>query len=212
MKKALLEGEPSNRICGRFRSTDGDPRMNETTTAQRIARTSRLMAVLTLAVAVLLPAVVVAYWLFASRAGLARQGQLPSASLLVLDLPHRLMAAAISLVPVLVFCSGLLRLRRCFLGVASGAYFTPATLAGFRDFGLGLLGMAVVSIPAGSLLTLMFSGGRQLNFSVSLGTLLLLSVAAAVSIVGWTLKEAADLKAGADPAPSPRGEGDHSKA
>ena len=35
----------------------------------------------------------------------------------------------------------------------------------------------MVSIPAGSLLTLILSGGRQLNFSVSLATLLLLGVA-----------------------------------
>lgn len=176
--------------------------MNETTT-QRIARTSRMMAALTLAVAILLPLAVVAYWLMGSRAGLARQAQLPSATLLVLDLPYRLIAAGIWLVPVTVLCSGLLRLRQYFLGLARGAYFAPATIAGFRDFGLGMMGMAVMSIPAASLLNLILSGGRQLSFSVSLSTLLVLSVASVVSIVGWTLKEAAQVTA-----PSPPGEGD----
>lgn len=159
----------------------------------RIAVTSRLMAWLTLFAALILPVAVIAYWLIATPAGLARQAQLPSATLLVMNTELRLVAAAITLIPVVAICWGLLRLRACFLGFAKGELFAPTTIAGFRDFSLGLVATAVLGIPSASLLSLAVSGGRQLSISISSNSLLMLCVAGAMSVVGWVLGEAAAI-------------------
>lgn len=160
---------------------------------RRIATASRLMAGLTLALAIALPALVVGYWVVTSPAGLAQQAKLPAASVLVLDLPVRLIAAGISAIPVLALSWGMLRLRRCFQGFARGELFAARTIAGFRDFALGLVATALLTVPANMLLSLLVSGGRQLSIQISSDTLLMLCVAGAMAVVGWVLGEAAEI-------------------
>ncbi len=160
---------------------------------RRIAITSRLMAWFTLALAVALPVLVLGYWIIASPAGLAQQAQLPAASVLILDLPVRLISAGISVIPVLALSWGMLRLRRCFQGFARGELFAARSIAGFRDFALSLVTTALLTVPAGMLLSLVISGGRQLSVQISSNMVLMFCVAGAMAVVGWVLGEAAEI-------------------
>ena len=84
-----------------------------------------------------------------------------------------------------------MRLRACFAGFAGGQLFAPQTIAGFREFGLGILASAILSIPVNAAMSVLASGGKQLAISFGSDTILMLCISGAVAVVGWVLGEAA---------------------
>lgn len=172
--------------------------LTETPRRRRIAVTSRVMAWLCLAVAVLLPLAVLGYWLVTPAPLLALQARVPAEWLGEFGPLHRLAAALASQLSLLVLAWGLWRLRRCFLGFARGELFVPGSLRAFRDFSGALAAAALFTIPAHTLLGLVMSWGapagqKQLAVSVSSDALLMLFLAAALAVIGWVLAEAAAI-------------------
>lgn len=164
----------------------------------RIQRTSKVMAGLCLAGAVLLPAGVVAYWAVSPLGALAGDARVPLSWLGDFGPVQRLLGALSSVLPVAVLAWGLLRLRGCFLGFARGALFAGYSVRGFRDFALALTATSLLGILAHTLVGLLLSWGapggqKQLAVSLSSDMLMMLCIGGTMAVVGWVLGEAADL-------------------
>lgn len=164
----------------------------------RIARMSQIMGWLCLLAAIALPLGVAAIWLISPADYLASEAHIPAAWLRDFDWLWRVGAALVTGIPLSALVWALLRLQACFAGFERGELFAPATIAGFRDFSIGLLISAALSVPATTALSVLMSWGapagqKQLAISLSSDTLLMLCVAGTMAVVGWVLAEAAAI-------------------
>lgn len=177
------------------------PSLDAPAPPSRMARIKVLSAVMVWSctiIAVLLPTGVATIWLAAPTDYLAAQAKVPIEWLGDFQWFGRGAGMAVTLVPLAALVWALLRVRVCFAGFARGELFTGATTAGFRDFSLGVLLWAVLSVPAATALSVLMSWGappgqRQLAIAVSSDTLLMLFFAGTTAVVGWILAEASAI-------------------
>ncbi len=141
------------------------------------------LCIVALALAALLPALAIGYWLFGSS------GVVDGAGL-------RLVAIATALLHLLPLSWGLVRLRICLAEFAAGRPFAAEGIAGLRDFALGT-GLSALAKPlAGTLLMLALSwkgGPKQIVFEISSDVMILALFAGVVASLAWAMEKAAAL-------------------
>jgi len=166
--------------------------------ARRITRLSRLMTVAVQATTVILPIGVALYWLGAPVATLSHDARIPVEWLAEFDLPQRLLALVVSLVPAAVLLWGLAQVRVCLAAFSRGQLFGPRTARGLRNLALAMAGTAAIAPIAGAAMSVILSWGApagQKQVALSLGSdqLLMLLFAGMLALVSWTMLEAAEI-------------------
>jgi hypothetical protein len=161
---------------------------------RRVTRLSATTRIAALALAIALPVLAAGYWGFASGPEIALAAGLGPVPL-ALDVPARIGAAFLSVLPVLALSWGLCRLAATLRLFSVGQPFAPAAAHGLRDFGAGVIACAVLKPVAGAMLSVLvtWSGPKALAVSISSDTLLLLLLGAAMTLLGWAFGEAAAL-------------------
>lgn len=164
----------------------------------RITRLSRVMIVVVQATTVILPLGVALYWLGAPAETLARDARIPVEWLAGFDLPQRLLALMVSLVPVAVLLWGLAQVRACLAAFARGELFGADTARGLRNLALAMAGAAAIGPIAGAVMSVVLSWGApagQKQIALSLGSdqLLMLLFAGMLALVSWAMLEAAEI-------------------
>lgn len=141
----------------------------------------RALGVLAAALAVLLPALAIGYWLFGSQAMTYEAGL-------------RMVAIATALLHLLPLSWGLLRLRVCLAQFAAGRPFGAEGIAGLRDFAIGT-GLSALAKPlAGMLFVLALSwnpGPKQIAIEISSDVMILALFAGVVAALAWAMRRAA---------------------
>lgn len=149
-------------------------------------------------VAALLPVGMVAYWLGASVEQLTGEIPINAVALGELDLPKRLGAVVLSLIPMSLLIWGLLRVRQSFMAFAEGAIFSSRAITGLRDFAIGVGGSALIKPAITALLSLYLTwsapaGSRQMVIQFGSDTALFVLFAATFLAATWTMQRAAAL-------------------
>jgi hypothetical protein len=172
---------------------------NDARRMARIIRMSRAMAWVTLAVAVGLP-LALAITAVADPAGFDRWlvDALSAGSGTILTPTARILCIALGVIPLTLIVTGLLILRRLFLGFARGAVLVPESGRRLRRIGVIVALLAPVTIVAGSLASLAASwanapGSRELAVGLSGNDVLAVISGALLVVLGWTLEEAARI-------------------
>lgn len=141
------------------------------------------LGVVSLGLAVLLPALAIGYWLVG--AGHVGHGA-----------AMRTVAIATALLHLLPMSWGLLRLRVCLAQFAAGRPFGAEGIAGLRDFALGT-GLSALAKPfAGMLFTLALGwngGPKQIAIEISSDVMILAVFAGVVASLAWAMEKAAAL-------------------
>lgn len=141
----------------------------------------RALGVLAAALAVLLPALAIGYWLFGSQS-------------LAYDAGLRIVAIATALLHLLPLSWGLLRLRVCLAQFAAGRPFGAEGIAGLRDFAIGT-GLSALAKPlAGMLFVLALSwnpGPKRIAIEISSDVMILALFAGVVAALAWAMRRAA---------------------
>lgn len=146
-------------------------------------RAFRALNIGALALAALLPALAVFYWLAGS----------PQAAF---GPTMRLVGIATALLHLLPLSWGLIRLRACLAQFAAGHPFAPEGIAGLRDFALGAGASAVAKPVAALLFTLALGwhGGRkQIALDISSDVMILALFAGVIAALAWAMEKAALL-------------------
>lgn len=141
----------------------------------------RALNIVALALAGLLPALAVFYWL-------AGAPQAASGAVM------RGVGIATALLHLLPLSWGLIRLRACLAQFAAGHPFAPEGIAGLRDFALGAGASAVAKPVAGMLFTLAlgWQGGRkQIAIDISSDVMILALFAGVIAALAWAMEKAA---------------------
>lgn len=164
----------------------------------RIRSLSRAMALACRGLAVVLPLLLAVYWFVTSPADLAAGAQVPAIAVGDGDVPLRLSAFVLSLLPMAGLVYGLWQAADCFTGFAEGALFARPTTLALRNFAFGMGVWALLTPISGVALSVLLSWGapagqRQLVLSIGSNELLVLLFAAMVAIIGWVLAEASVL-------------------
>lgn len=143
----------------------------------------RALGVVATALAALLPALVIGYWLVGSQA-------------LAYPAGMRTVAIATALLHLLPLSWGLLRLRVCLAQFAAGRPFGAEGIAGLRDFALGT-GLSALAKPfAGMLFVLALSwndGPKRIAIEISSDVMILALFAGVVAALAWAMRRAALL-------------------
>ena len=166
---------------------------------QRIRRLSLLLAHTCLAFTVVLPFLVVGYWLIADAAQLAAHAKLAGLQIdHALALWQRQAGAAITLIPLGLLLTGLWHVRRCFLLFADGRYFELQAIHSLRRFAACTCASVVASLfstPALSVLLTISNapGQRQLAIGVSSEQLFTLFIAGMVWLIAAVMTHACAL-------------------
>jgi hypothetical protein len=158
---------------------------------------SRIMAMLSLAVAVLLFGLTIFYWAatpwdrLLSLLGMAPLAPPASETLL------RIGGGLISLLPLAALTLGLMAARSCFLALAGGEVFSQASVRGLRGFAFWLLVSALLQPLAGAALSVLLSlgsgGAGQLAISFSSDILLALLFSGMVLVIATVMSEAIEI-------------------
>ena len=157
-----------------FTSASQPPTMSPVDQLQRIQRLSRVMALTCMALIVLLPCVLVAYWVNTSAPELAVQANLNAGAVqLPLQPWQRLAGAAVTSVPLILLLIGLWHAKQCFGQFAKGQVFTVQATACLRRFAGWVAAAALAAIVAGTatsvILTLQNPPGMR-HLSVGIGS------------------------------------------
>lgn len=141
---------------------------------RQIQRLSRAMALTCMALIVLLPCVLVAYWVNTSAPELAVQGNLSAGAIQLPLLPWQRMAgAAVTSVPLVLLLMGLWHAKQCFDQFARGQVFTVQATVCLRRFAGWVAAAALAAIVAGAatsvILTLQNPPGMR-HLSVGIGS------------------------------------------
>ena len=149
----------------------------------RARRAFSALALAAVALAALLPALALGYWLI-DPPPVAR------------DAGMRMVAVATALLHLLPMSWGLWRLRVCLAQFAAGRPFGAEGIAGLRDFALGA-GLSTLTKPlAGMLfmLALSWNGGpKQIAIEISSDVMILALFAGVVAALAWAMEKAAAL-------------------
>lgn len=165
-------------------ATPGDMRSEAALAiSPRARRAFSALALGSVGLAVLLPALATGYWLI-DPPPVAR------------DVGMRMVAIATALLHLLPLSWGLWRLRVCLAQFAAGRPFGPEGIAGLRDFALGT-GLCAVTKPLAGLLfklALGWNGGpKQIAIEISSDVMILALFAGVVAALAWALEKAAAL-------------------
>lgn len=139
------------------------------------------LGVLAAGLAVMLPALAIGYWL-------TEGANLAEGSLM------RMIAIATALLHLLPLSWGLLKLRVCLAGFAAGRPFDGGSIAGLRDFALGIALSALAKPLAGMLFTLALSwevSPKRINIEISSDVMILALFAGVVAALAWAMQKAA---------------------
>lgn len=139
------------------------------------------LGVLAAGLAVMLPALAIGYWL-------TEGAKLAEGSLM------RMIAIATALLHLLPLSWGLLKLRGCLAGFAAGRPFDRGSIAGLRDFALGMALSALAKPLAGALFTLAMSweiSPKRINIEISSDVMILALFAGVVAALAWAMQKAA---------------------
>jgi hypothetical protein len=166
----------------------------------RLRRLSGALAMVCLGVALLLPALMAAYWWLTPAEALFRQAGLGLAPPPALAWPVRLAGFALAMIPLAALVLGLLSARRCFASFAAGRIFSVDAARGLRGFALWVGASALLKPVAGAALSLLLGATspgetRSLVLSIGSDTLLTLLFAAMVALVASVLVKAAEIAA-----------------
>lgn len=166
----------------------------------RVRRLSRMMAIASVAVAVLLGAAMLLYWCLTPADMLFRHAGLMLSPPLAISFPARLAAFAVAMLPLGALIAGLLCARRCFTCFAAGAIFSGDAARSLRGFALGVGASALLKPVAGAALGLLLSmlspaGTHSLVLNIGSDMLLSILFAAMVALIAGVLVEAAEIAA-----------------
>ena len=140
---------------------------------QRIQRISRMMARVCVALIVLMPLGLVVYWATTSAPELATQGNLQAEAMRApLQIWQRVVAAAVSALPLACLLLGVWHAKLCFAQFANGEIFTASAVGHLRRFAGWTAAAALAAIMAGAAISILFTinnppGTRQLALGVS---------------------------------------------
>ncbi len=166
----------------------------------RLRGVSAALATLSVALAGLLPVLMLVYWWLTPAEALFRQAGLGLAPPAEIGLSTRLAAFALAMIPLAALGFGLLSARRCFASFAAGRIFSGEAARGLRGLAVGVAASVLLKPLAGAALSLLLSAAapgqmRSLVLSVGSDSLLSLFFAAMVAIIASVLVEAADIAA-----------------
>lgn len=165
---------------------------------KRIRTLSAAMANACLVVSALLMLAMAVYWLVTPAASVFGQAGLQLTAPVELAGSVRLVAFAISMVPLAALVFGLFAARRCFAAFADGRVFSRDAISGLRSFAVAVAVSSLLKPLAGALLSLLLSTtdadqAHSIVLYVGSDTLLALLFAAMVAIIAWVLSEATDI-------------------
>lgn len=125
---------------------------------RRIRRLSRAMVWACRAILVLLPLAVTLWWATAGLAELTAQAGLPPGSVQApLPALQRLLAAAVTALPLALLLAGLWQAQRCFALFAQGQVFTAQAVACLRRFAGWVAAAAFAAIVAGAAVSVLLT-------------------------------------------------------
>ena len=164
----------------------------------RIRGFSRWMAFGCLATSALLAAGMLFYWIATPAPVLLSQSGVQHAPEIDLDISKRMIALAISMVPLGALIFGLLSARRCFAGFATGRIFTPQSIRSLQAFSIGIAASAILKPLAGAALSVLLSwdnpkGAKTFALIIGSDTLIALIFAGIVAAFAWIMAEAVEI-------------------
>lgn len=173
------------------------------TTSLRRRRIVRLSAVMAVVCALMVPVGPFALFFFALLApintliGIAGLSPLNAAGVAAAE-AARLPFGVVALTSALPLSFGLIRLAACFRGFAREELFSPATIAGLRDFAGAILFWSLTQPLFGAAISVILTmgapeGQRHLAVQVSSNFVLMSVFALCVLVVSWVLSEASAL-------------------
>jgi len=119
---------------------------------QRIRKISRLMLLACWVMMLLLPVLLVFYWATTSAPGLARQGNLlPGAIQAPLEIWQRVVAGAVTAIPLALLLLGIWQAKCCFEQFANGDVFTAQATRQLRSFSGWVAAAAFAAILASAI-------------------------------------------------------------
>jgi hypothetical protein len=161
----------------------------------RISAISRLLAYACTGISFLLAVGLLAYWLASPDEAILRDAGLTGFAFHPIGWLVRLMALAVSALPVAGLIWGLSRVRRCFNSFAAGRFFTADNVAGLRDLAIAMLVSTLLKPLIGALLSILLSWqtyaqGQSIVIALGSDTLLALLFAGLVAVTAWVMAEA----------------------
>lgn len=167
------------------------------TRMRRIRHLSRLMATACLVTSILLSAAMAFYWIATPARTLFSHAGLPVLPT-ELDVSVRLLALAISMIPLGVLIYGLLNARYCFIAFAAGDIFSGEPVRRLKAFAIAVATAALAKPLAGAALSVVLTwngvaGTRTLALTVDSDTLIALMFAGTVAVIAWVMAEAIDV-------------------
>lgn len=153
---------------------------------KRIRRLSRWMVAACVALVLLLPVLLVVYWVTTSAPDLAPQGNLGSSAIQApLQAWQRWAGGAVTAVPLAMLLIGVWQAKRCFAQFAQGQVFTQEATAYLRRFAGWVAAAALAAIVAGAVTSVLLTlgnppGSRHLAVGINSSQLFTLFFAALV--------------------------------
>lgn len=165
---------------------------------KRIRSLSRFMAAGCLIVSALLTAAMAYYWATTPTRVLFNHAGIANSPATEIDIPVRMLAFVISIIPLGALAYGLLQARRCFNAFAVGEIFSREPTRHLRTFAVAVAVSALLKPFAGATLSVLLSassstGAKTLALNIGSDTLIALIFAGTVAIIAWVMIEASDV-------------------
>lgn len=163
-----------------------------------VRRLSRIMAGACLFASWGLVMAMTAYWLATPVRTLFSHAGIPYLPGTGVPSSVRLLAFAISMVPLAVLTYGFLSARHCFIAFAAGQIFSTEPVRRLMEFSICVALAAFLKPVAGAALSVLLSstsasGARMLALSFSSDTLIALIFAGTVAVIAWVMAEAIEV-------------------
>ncbi len=157
-------------------------------------RTGRLLAAISLAVAVAVPLFTAGYWMLAPADEITRAAGLPLAGA-AWPFWKRSLGLAITAAPLWALVWAILGARRCFDEMAAGRMVSPAMSRGLKAMAVGMALSTILRPLASAAASVLASssqppGARSVVLTLSSDFLVLLVFAAAVFVVAHAMERA----------------------
>ncbi len=164
----------------------------------RIRQLSRLMATGCLVSSWLLAAAMLVYWATTPAPAVFSQAGLAGDPAAEIDFSVRMLAFAVSMLPLGALIYGLLSARRCFNAFAAGQIFCREPIRRLKGFAMGIAASALLKPFAGAALSLLLSlhrpaGAKVLMLNIGSDTLIALIFAGTIAAIAWVMAEALDI-------------------
>jgi hypothetical protein len=142
-----------------------------------------------------LPIIVVVYWILADTSMLAAQANLkPAAIQGELSRSQRIVAGALTEIPLIMFMAGLWQVRRCFQQFSAGRFFSSTAVRSLSRFAGWTMASVITSVVTTSLISIVItlqnpSGARSLTVSFGSDQVLLLFFAGMVWVIASVIHQ-----------------------